>query len=82
MVQAGFHLMGTARMGGDPETSVVDARCRAHAADTLLVIDGSVFVTVGALNPTPTIQAIALHAAEALVRDRRNIRPGAARSAA
>ena len=82
VVQAGFHLMGTARMGDDPAISVVDDTCRAHAADNLLVVDGSVFVTAGALNPTPTIQAIALRAAEALVRDRRAIRPGAARSVA
>ena len=67
---AGFHLLGTARMGTDPETSVVDADCRVHAAPNVAVIDGSVFVTAAALNPTPTIQAIALRAADALIRDR------------
>ncbi len=63
---AGFHLLGTARMGSDPATSVVDPMCRAHDAPNLLIIDGSVFVTAGALNPTSTIQAIALRAADAL----------------
>jgi choline dehydrogenase-like flavoprotein len=37
------------------------------------VVDGSVFVTAAALNPTPTIQALALRAADALVRDRAEI---------
>ncbi|MCB8881406.1 GMC family oxidoreductase [Acidisoma cellulosilytica] len=72
VAQAGFHLMGTARMGDDPETSVVDGFCRAHDADNLLIIDGSVFVTGAALNPTPTIQAIALRAADNLIRNRGN----------
>lgn len=71
---AGFHLLGTARMGTDPETSVVDADCRAHDVDNLMVIDGSVFVTAAALNPTPTIQAIALRAADRLIARRREVR--------
>lgn len=64
---AGFHLLGTARMGEDPATSVVDPMCRTHDLPNLLVVDGSVFVTVGATNPTSTIQAIALRAADALI---------------
>ncbi|MDJ1016736.1 MAG: GMC family oxidoreductase [Paracoccaceae bacterium] len=70
---AGFHLLGTARMGEDPEVSVVDGNCRVHSAPNVLVVDGSVFVTAAALNPTPTIQAIALRAADALIRDRAGI---------
>jgi choline dehydrogenase-like flavoprotein len=69
---AGFHLLGTARMGGDPETSVVDADCLAHDVPNLMIVDGSVFVTAAALNPTSTIQAIALRAADRLIADRRN----------
>ena len=49
----GVHLLGTARMGDDPGTSVVDRWGQAHDADNLFVIDGSVFVTSGAVNPTP-----------------------------
>jgi choline dehydrogenase-like flavoprotein len=64
---AGFHLLGTARMGNDPATSVVDADCRSHEVPNLLVVDGSVWVTAGALNPTSTIQAIALRAADRLL---------------
>ncbi len=60
----GWHLMGTARMGSDPATSVVDGNGQAHDADNLFILDGSVFVTGGAVNPTPTIQAIALRVAD------------------
>jgi len=67
---AGFHLLGTARMGTDPATSVTDPDCRVHSAPNVLVVDGSVFVTAAALNPTPTIQASALRAADALLRNR------------
>jgi choline dehydrogenase-like flavoprotein len=68
MSDAGFHLMGTARMGNDPEHSVVDRWCRSHDVPNLLVVDGSVFVTSAAMNPTSTIQALALRAADHLVR--------------
>lgn len=64
---AGFHLMGTARMGDDPSTSVVDSECRTHDVPNLMVIDGSVFASAAAVNPTPTMQAIALRAADRLV---------------
>ena len=68
--QAGFHLMGTCRMGIDSATSVVDHRCRAHDVANLLVVDASVFATAAAVNPTPTLQAIALRAADLLLADR------------
>ena len=71
---AGFHLLGTARMGGDPDSSVINADCVAHDVPNLLVVDGSVFVTAAALNPTSTIQAIALRAADRLIADRHNRR--------
>jgi choline dehydrogenase-like flavoprotein len=73
VVNAGFHLMGTACMGSDPATSVVDANSRAHTCPNLLILDGSVFTTAAALNPTSTIQALALRAAAALIRDRATI---------
>jgi choline dehydrogenase-like flavoprotein len=61
---AGWHLMGTARMGNDPSRSVVNGWCRSHDVKNLFIIDGSVFVTSGGVNPTSTIQAIALYAAD------------------
>jgi choline dehydrogenase-like flavoprotein len=53
------HLNGTARMGADPASSVVNADCRSWDIPNLWVSDGSVFPTVGGVNPTLTIQAIA-----------------------
>ncbi|HLF03685.1 MAG TPA: GMC family oxidoreductase, partial [Dehalococcoidia bacterium] len=63
---AGWHLLGTARMGDDPATSVVDRWGRAHDVPNLMIIDGSIFVTGAAVNPTPTIQALALRTADYL----------------
>ena len=61
---AGWHLMGTARMGADPKRSVVNEWGRAHDVRNLFIVDGSVFVTSGGVNPTSTIQAIALYVAD------------------
>jgi len=61
---AGWHLMGTARMGTDPERSVVGPHGRSHDVKNLFIIDGSVFVTSGGVNPTNTIQAISLYVAD------------------
>ena len=57
------HIMGTARMGNDPETSVVDRFGRMHELDNVHIADGSVFTTSGGFNPTLTIMALALRAA-------------------
>jgi choline dehydrogenase-like flavoprotein len=58
------HLNGTARMGDDPRTSVVNADCRSWDIPNLWVCDGSVFPTVGGVNPSLTIQAIACRTAD------------------
>ncbi len=58
------HLLGTARMGNDPERSVVNAWGRSHDVKNLFIVDGSIWVTSGGVNPTSTIQALALHIAE------------------
>jgi len=70
---AGWHLMGTARMGDDPEQSVVDSWCRSHDVKNLFVIDGSVFVTSGGVNPTNTIQALALYVADRIKNNLANL---------
>jgi choline dehydrogenase-like flavoprotein len=59
-----FHHMGTTRMGTDPASSVVDPRMRTHDLANLSIAGSSVFVTGGALNPTLTIAALALKAAD------------------
>ena len=58
------HLLGTARMGNDPTTSVIDKYHRAHDVKNLFIVDGSSFVTSGRGQPTMTIQALAFRAAD------------------
>lgn len=65
----GWHLLGTARMGGDPKTSVTDQRGRLHDVPNVLVADGSLFPTAGAVNPGVTIGALALRIADGLALD-------------
>lgn len=68
---ANGHLMGTARMGTDPATSVVDPWGMCHDVANLGIIDGSVFVTAGSANPTSTIAALASRAADRIIERRR-----------
>ena len=63
------HLMGTTRMGSDPKSSVVDRECRSHDHRNLFIIGGSTFPTGGTANPTLTIAALALRAADAIHRE-------------
>ena len=58
------HMNGTVRMGDDPHTSEVDADCRSWDIPNLWICDGSVFPTVGGVNPSLTIQAIACRTAD------------------
>jgi choline dehydrogenase-like flavoprotein len=51
---------GTARMGADPATSVVDASCQAHEVRGLFVADSSTFCSSGSAPFTLTIMANAL----------------------
>lgn len=60
----GQHLLGTCRMGSDPQTSVINADHRAHDVPNLFIVDGSSFVTSGRGQPTMTIQALAFRAAD------------------
>jgi choline dehydrogenase-like flavoprotein len=66
----GTHLMGTCRMGTDPDASVVDTDGKAHGVENLYVADGSVFPTSTPANPTLTIQAMALRIAEGMIGNR------------
>lgn len=54
------HQCGTARMGNDPATSVVDAELKAHDLDNLYIADASVLPTSAAVNPSLTVAALAL----------------------
>jgi choline dehydrogenase-like flavoprotein len=59
-----IHECGTARMGDNPEKSVVDRNCKVHDTRNVFVTDGAVFVTQGCYEPTLTIMAISARAGE------------------
>jgi choline dehydrogenase-like flavoprotein len=58
------HLLGSCRMGDDPASSVVNADGRSWDIPNLWVCDGSLFPTTGGVNPSLTIQALALRCAD------------------
>jgi choline dehydrogenase-like flavoprotein len=60
------HIMGTTVMGTKPSESVVDKECRAHDNPNLFILGSSVFPTSSTANPTSTIAALALRAAETI----------------
>ena len=64
------HQNGTCRMGSDPETSVLDANCKAHDLDNLYVVDASCFVSASAVNPSLTIIANSIRVADHLIGER------------
>jgi choline dehydrogenase-like flavoprotein len=61
------HAVGTVRMGEDAKTSALDHACRFRGIDNLRVIDGSFMPASGGLNPSLTIAANALRAAELML---------------
>jgi choline dehydrogenase-like flavoprotein len=64
-----WHMIGTCRMGSDPTVSVVNGWGQSWDVPNLFIVDGSILPTGGAVNPTPTISALALRVAEG-IRDR------------
>lgn len=65
----GGHHIGTARMGDDPQTSVVDADCRVHEVGNLYLAGSAVFPTSSQANPTLTAVALSLRLADHLRRE-------------
>jgi choline dehydrogenase-like flavoprotein len=61
------HVMGTARMGDDPATSVVDRWGRMHDVPNVVIADSSVFVTSSGYGPTLTLVALAIRASRSIV---------------
>jgi choline dehydrogenase-like flavoprotein len=62
-----IHYVGTARMGKDPKTSVLNPWNQSHDVPNLFVNDAASFVTAGNQNPTITILALAMRSSERLV---------------
>jgi choline dehydrogenase-like flavoprotein len=67
------HEVGTARMGNDPKTSVLNGFCQSWDVKNLFVMDGSCFVSQAVQNPTLTMLALAARSCEYLVRSYRDL---------
>lgn len=61
------HQCGTARMGSDPATSVVDSFGRSHDHPNLFIVDASILPTSAAVNPALTIAALALRSGQHVI---------------
>ncbi len=64
-----IHEMGTARMGRDPKTSVLNANNQVHAAKNVFVTDGSCMTSVACVNPSLTFMALTARAADFAVEE-------------
>jgi choline dehydrogenase-like flavoprotein len=64
-----IHEVGTARMGADPKTSVLNGYCQAHDVKNLFIADGAPLVTNPDKNPTLTIMALSWRASEYLLSE-------------
>jgi choline dehydrogenase-like flavoprotein len=67
--------MGTARMGRDPRTSVLNSHNQAHDVKNLFVTDGSCMTSSSCVNPSLTYMALTARAVDHAVRElnRRNL---------
>src|SRR5262249_48162649 len=70
--ETGWHLLGTAKMGVDPGSSVVYAGGGPNALPNFFLSAGSFWPTPSGMNPTATIAALALRCSDQLVRSRSN----------
>jgi choline dehydrogenase-like flavoprotein len=73
------HLVGAARMGASPDTSVCDKFGRTWDVPNLFIMDGSVMPTQGSANPGLTIQALAARTADYLIHHAGDIVSGNSR---
>ena len=63
----GIHEVGTARMGRDGRSSVLNEYCQAHDVKNLFVTDGAAFPSLGSVNPTLTMMANTVRACDYLL---------------
>jgi choline dehydrogenase-like flavoprotein len=64
-----IHECGTARMGNDPKKSVLNAFNQVHDVKNVFVTDGAAFVTQGCYEPTLTIMAVSVRAADYIAEE-------------
>lgn len=65
----GIHEMGTARMGRDPKTSVLNRWNQVHACKNVFVTDGACMTSAGCQNPSLTYMAMTARAADYAVKE-------------
>jgi len=65
----GIHEMGTARMGNDPKSSVLNKWNQVHEAPNVFVTDGAAMTSSGCQNPSLTYMALTARAAEYAVSE-------------
>jgi choline dehydrogenase-like flavoprotein len=65
----GIHEMGTARMGSDPKTSVLNAWNQVHACKNVFVTDGACMTSSACQNPSITYMAITARAVDYAVKE-------------
>jgi choline dehydrogenase-like flavoprotein len=65
----GIHEMGTARMGKDPKTSVLNKWNQIHSVPNIFVTDGSFMTSAGCVNPSLTYMAFTARAANFAVEE-------------
>jgi choline dehydrogenase-like flavoprotein len=68
-VGAGIHEMGTARMGRDPKTSVLNGFNQMHACKNVYITDGSAMASSACQNPSLTYMALTARAADHAVQE-------------
>ena len=64
----GIHEMGTARMGKDPKTSVLNANNQVHGVSNIYVTDGACMTSAGCQNPSLTYMALTVRAVDHAVK--------------
>ena len=64
-----IHEMGTARMGRDPKTSVVNAHNQVHAVKNVFMTDGACMTSASCVNPSLTYMALTARAADFAVKE-------------
>jgi choline dehydrogenase-like flavoprotein len=69
----GIHEMGTARMGHDPKTSILNKHNQLHSVKNVYVTDGSAMTSGGCTNPSITYMALTARAANHAVEQLRKM---------
>ena len=69
----GIHEMGTARMGRDPKTSVLNGNNQLHAVPNVYVTDGAFMTSASCVNPSLTYMAFTARAANHAAEQFKNV---------